>query len=911
MKGIIRKWILGCLVTILLFALAGCGAKVSTTLSVDSYFSGERVIQCRTTESDMNSKITGGEAAVDNIINNHRPNSLAFSKTKNGTDVIYTFKLMFNGYDDYKAKVDSLLGRTAEIEYSQPVSVFSEGLTLREDFNSRDLLGWFYNQIVANNLMSDPNDLWEDAGTKVYLNGNEIRTGEYIDVQEEFVDPISRLQIDTRVEEEQAERTVSFTIPAVLYSRKAAAVDAYLNSIIPENGSGRWETNSVGGKVFTITYSAPSVAELKAGSDKIFTQTSLEVSKDTSNPFVDRTSYYETISLANFGGQESEIYVVNTYSFPADDNRSIELAETGKVKTSEDGQYIEYVMDTYATGEFDLSFGLADRANVEGIDIAASVDKTIKSSFTVDFKFGEDKETADRIAEYYKGLGEGVFVERTARDGEICRVYINEYDFRLPEELYRVFGCDGQASISSKKGFFSNEYSMYLYYDYSNLISMASVDADKVNFVIDLNDYRVKDFQSDYQFAEVERDLFAFEQTGYANASVIASKLNFWNIFIVILDGIAVIVLLIAVYIVLLKRLAAKDHREDVSFRELIEAYGKPAAAIMAAKAVAICGVIKEYVCKAALFIWKMDEIYYPPNANRILVQYFYGSRIPYKLVSIAAFIVFPVYIILNWILTRFHAYEQVQNLFGIFVFLECALVLAALVLYCWNRKHPANAQKAQEEYDRLEKEYTMRFRNENGLKFLNMEEEEVSIAAPLNLLGPDLNMAEEIASPGIGANIFTHIIMYGIRFIIALKRIVHYEPYLVMVKGSDGKVRYSCISQNSWYMSEQQLLQYNICYDFCTGDIYKEYSREVFYQDAAEINCTEDLRFLQFGDQVEKHRTEVFCVKSASGILMKGAAGIGEESHGAIIEAANTIMTLTRSKKAVCHEKKCSRRKK
>lgn len=911
MKGTIRKLFFGCLVTILLFALSGCGANVSTVLNIDNQFLGERVISCRTTEGDMNDNINGGEAAVDDIISRFCPDVLTSSKSKNGSEVTYTFRLSFDGYEDYKSKVDSLLGRTSEITYSQPSSVFAEGLTLQEDFNSRDLLGWFYNKIVENNLISNPSNLWEDGSTTVFLNGTELATSARIDVFTEIIHPISELNMNTYVEEENAQRVISFTIPSDLYDRKSGEIDAYLESIVPENGLGKWEGTSASGRVFTITYSAPSVDGLAAGSEKIFGEAYLEVSGDDSNPFVSQESYDETISLANFGGRESQIHVVNTYSFPAKGNRSIENMEYGTSQLSKDGQFIEYTTSGYFAGDVTAAFMLIDRVNIEGMDLAASVDQNERASFTASFKFGEDKEGADQIAAYYEKFGDSVDVVRTAQDGERCIVTVLENETYLPDELYDIFGMDSQVIINCEKGFLNNQYTMYLYYNYENLISMTSVDENLVNFSIDLAKYRVKDFQTEYLAEEVEKDLFAFEPIGFAEATVVASKVNFWSVLTLILDGIALIVLLIVIYILLVKKMAAKDHRADVSFKEMLDLYGKPAAAVMKTNIIFVCGVIKEYTCRIALFIWNLDELYYPANANRKLVQYFYGYRLPYKLVSAAIAIVMPVFCILGWIFDMFHAYGLIEKIIPVFILIEIGLMGTALILHIWNRNYRKDPE-AEAEYDRLYQEYTTKFRSENGMAYLNLEEEEVSIGAPLNILGPDRTQIEKVSFKRFGRrNILRGIITNSTAVRTVLKRIVRYKRRLITIKGSDGKLRSSCISQNSWYMGEKQLYQYTICYDFCTGDIYKEVSREIFYQDVSEASCSEDLILEQHGKQIEKYCIEIFTIKSGAGILMEGASYSDHKSHRDIIEAAHTIMNLTRSQKEICHQRKCSRRRK
>lgn len=117
------KLILFAAVFIMSFILSSCGAKVSTVLTLNEDFSGQRVITLEASKSDVSNSFKGGIKKVDEIFAGKIPPELTYVKSENSSSYIYTVTLDFASLEDYRKKVQSLLGREAQVEVSAPESV--------------------------------------------------------------------------------------------------------------------------------------------------------------------------------------------------------------------------------------------------------------------------------------------------------------------------------------------------------------------------------------------------------------------------------------------------------------------------------------------------------------------------------------------------------------------------------------------------------------------------------------------------------------------------------------------------------------------------------------------------------------------------------------------------------------------
>lgn len=166
--------------------LAGCGARVSTTMTVDAAngnFAGSRVMTLLIENEDL-SKVTGGMPALETVITQSMPADLSYIVSyPSETQSQITFTLAFTSLDDYKTKVTNLLAADAEntlvpeITFEKNETVFRKGLKFEENFDTVNLLKWYQNAIAAANIITESSSNWYEMGdTVLVVDGTTLDT---------------------------------------------------------------------------------------------------------------------------------------------------------------------------------------------------------------------------------------------------------------------------------------------------------------------------------------------------------------------------------------------------------------------------------------------------------------------------------------------------------------------------------------------------------------------------------------------------------------------------------------------------------------------------------------------------------------------------------------------------------------
>ena len=181
---------------VVIMLMVGCGADVSSVMNVtttDGTFSGTRVITLLIENDDLSS-VNGGITGLETVLKDNLPSDLTYTITyPSSTQTSIIFTLTFSSLDDYRTKVSNLLKADAdneivpEICYEKQDTIFKSGLKYSENFESFDLIRWYYKALEVADIISESSSDWYEIGTnELIIDGESLDTGSefFVDNQE-------------------------------------------------------------------------------------------------------------------------------------------------------------------------------------------------------------------------------------------------------------------------------------------------------------------------------------------------------------------------------------------------------------------------------------------------------------------------------------------------------------------------------------------------------------------------------------------------------------------------------------------------------------------------------------------------------------------------------------------------------
>ncbi len=254
---------LGCIAALL---LTGCG--MNTDLQIDGQFKGERVITCDELEDQNNlfSKFKVSEAA--DVLSKKCPPQMEFEcKYTNDkkTKAVFVFHLKFDGIDDYRSKVKSLIGRDPSVQftYKDPkADLFASGFSITEDFESKDLLAWVKPALKEElNISKDVSSMSDDV--KITMNGVTYDNDNFASskiklntISKYLIDSIEIRTIhDVDKDGSDYEREVTVKIPKkTLETLGKSNIQEFMENAVGESATGKWKSDDDGASRYRISF---------------------------------------------------------------------------------------------------------------------------------------------------------------------------------------------------------------------------------------------------------------------------------------------------------------------------------------------------------------------------------------------------------------------------------------------------------------------------------------------------------------------------------------------------------------------------------------------------------------------------------------------------------------------------------
>lgn len=818
MKRQHKKVFLVALCLLMTLLLPGCGAKVSTVLTINSNdgFSGQRVITCVTAKSDVEENFKGGVKKIDAIFADSCPAELSYAKTEDADNYIYTLKLSFSSLDDYKQKVQQIVGKEVNVNFSTPNTVFANGVALSEDFNSTDLLGWFRKVAEEEELIDDANNLWEISDTNVILNGKEYSSGGNIDVNDVIYNPLDRIVINTTVNSNGSfKRIIKYFIPSSTYDEKANAIRSFMEDIVPTGAKGTWTPDTYG-QTFTLMFNAKDANELMKKTGEALYSKNCSLRQKTAkgnNPFSQYIRYTENLEFSAFASDsEGRVNVEYNFKTPGSD-KIVEVQQDDNTYNPDTDNYT----NSFCTNVLTLKLLTEKFFTVDSVNVKTSVKSETQINKDIVFTYAANipSEAASKAGKYFESLKIPILKVNTFKNNsghQICEIKISGSIQEVNSALISLFGQGNsiqyitqKKSMISKQGFFDEKLNMAQFLSqigYSKNINY-TIEANKGEKIKELS---ILNSQSSNSYQDVGN---TYTSSIPPNAAINYSgnKITIFGLLFLIL----VILLIAFALIFFIKRLAKNDGLQDKNLKTLVAFYWRK---------------MEDYITGVSV----ADKARIP------IFKYFYGSKWPIILV----------------ILTILQIPSLIGRLIGLGSIFSILTLLAAFIWFLAERLNTSAKQEAI--IDAFIESDLSGFK-ERALLKLGLVDEQVSLIDPIKITGPDYDFSKPDEDKSILAQIFD--------FIVGL---IRYKPRLIFKYGSDDKVRYSLIHAQIFLFNETQIYVYEIQYDLCTGEIFEESTTEYFYQNVDCVVAGEKTENIISRKEIIKKKFEFFKVIVSSG---------------------------------------------
>lgn len=242
-----QRWMfLAVLLTIAALILSACGAKIETQLGLESAEKGTRTMLVSFDMKDNKDKIKGGTQALDASVRKHLPEGLEYGGIQSeGDKARATFTIPFSSVDEYRTKVASILkaagsSATPQISIVNSDQGLVQGIQVKENFSSKDLLDWLPEALVVDGVIetSNKNSVFNSSSseTTVKFGEKEVKNsgGSTISAKDVQDRGFKAVFMDINEKDGGYSVMVSFSAKEIMNSETSSAGDAYLNQVKPE-----------------------------------------------------------------------------------------------------------------------------------------------------------------------------------------------------------------------------------------------------------------------------------------------------------------------------------------------------------------------------------------------------------------------------------------------------------------------------------------------------------------------------------------------------------------------------------------------------------------------------------------------------------------------------------------------------
>jgi len=231
---------------ILALALSSCGAKVTTLLTLDAGAKGSRTMTATIDSKDSGQYLTGGKKALEASIQKNLPAALTYQGLKEADGKLQvTFALLFSSPEDYTKKITTLLkagGSTINPQVALSIndSGLVQGLNVKENFTSVDLLAWMADGLVADGVVksSDRSNIFEVGDSEVHYKGKVYKSSSSVEATDVIDNGFDQIKLDVSMTSNSGfKASVAYGSDDPIGSVQQTKLDAFFAKAKPENAT--------------------------------------------------------------------------------------------------------------------------------------------------------------------------------------------------------------------------------------------------------------------------------------------------------------------------------------------------------------------------------------------------------------------------------------------------------------------------------------------------------------------------------------------------------------------------------------------------------------------------------------------------------------------------------------------------
>lgn len=308
-------------VLVLILCLSGCNTNeicLSTSLQINSDFNGSRIITCKFTKDMTKDKKVIEK--VDDIIKSHCPKQLSYEKIETAEGISYIFKLNFISRDDYSNKVKGLLGVEPVITFSAQDNIFTNGIRLKEDFESSQLMEWFVDSVEQEGQTKNLNMSIKSLSSEASINGKVYNTDNKICVNDITNSIINSVVIYTQNNgDSRYERSITISFPSSTVNKLGDSLLAYMKERTDPCAKQTVWFDTKDGREYKVTYTNVTIDQMSKLTNLLLSSKEnlkaiYKADSEKSNAFSEYKTFEETLDLSAYAF-DSGSYVPLTYSY--------------------------------------------------------------------------------------------------------------------------------------------------------------------------------------------------------------------------------------------------------------------------------------------------------------------------------------------------------------------------------------------------------------------------------------------------------------------------------------------------------------------------------------------------------------------------------------------------------------------
>lgn len=404
-QKIMRRLMLVCGTIMIILMMAGCsaGSTIDTTLEINKDLSGVRKMNITISNDVFQQYFTGSIEDLNVLIGEACPQEMSWSYSDNGGVKRYDMEIAFSSPEDYKTKVENILGGdSVELAIAAPDSVWASGISVKESFTDQQLLKWMEDVLVDNGFVSKDNAgmIFSNGTVEVVYGDSTYSAGSRISVDRVEYVSINSIDILTKVNElGDYSRIVVFRIPAASMAKKGDEIKAYMNAVVPGTAAGEWSEEE-GVTIFTVTSDGLTREGLETFDNALFDSVECKVAeKDVSGAFSPFTFGRHLAEHIDFTSYICNGAVRVRYGVWQGDPYQVYNSPDGIVQSYMGNEWTEYSgYNLYSEGynyDYSQDFSLLIRKVYMVDELSVETDRTFGGNWKRSFVFTLDRVPAE------------------------------------------------------------------------------------------------------------------------------------------------------------------------------------------------------------------------------------------------------------------------------------------------------------------------------------------------------------------------------------------------------------------------------------------------------------------------------------------------------------------------------------